>query len=147
MLRFLFTIMKKAPLLCAIFLVWVILTILALTGRGRGYRKYNEDFGRHPLVSVVMRGIHDHVMPWSDSPPEEETSGTLLVDSGTQAQTPAASGQVNTDKNPETDTASQPAQADGYTGTRMHREQGGSEPDRQNPLLLLLWREIRIPET
>ena len=91
MLRFLFTIMKKAPLLCAIFLVWVILTILALTGRGRGYRKYNEDFGRHPLVSVVMRGIHDHVMPWSDSPPEEETSGTLLVDSGTQAQTPAAS--------------------------------------------------------
>ena len=132
MLRFLFTIMKKAPLLCAIFLVWVILTILALTGRGRGYRKYNEDFGRHPLVSVVMRGIHDHVMPWSDSPPEEETSGTLLVDSGTQAQTPAASGQVNTDKNPETDTASQPAQADGKDADPAGQDVNGNEASAQD---------------
>ena len=132
MLRFLFTIMKKAPLLCAIFLVWVILTILALTGRGRGYRKYNEDFGRHPLVSVVMRGIHDHVMPWSDSPPEEETSGTLLVDSGTQAQTPAASGQVNTDKNPETDTASQPAQADGKDADPAGQDINGNEASAQD---------------
>ena len=132
MLRFLFTIMKKAPLLCAIFLVWVILTILALTGRGRGYRKYNEDFGRHPLVSVVMRGIHDHVMPWSDSPPEEETSGTLLVDSGTQAQTPAASGQENTDKNPETDTASQPAQADGKDADPAGQDVNGNEASAQD---------------
>lgn len=135
MLRFLFTIMKKAPLLCAIFLVWVILTILALTGRGRGYRKYNEDFGRHPLVSVVMRGIHDHVMPWSDSPPEEETSGTLLVDSGTQTPTPAASGQENTDKNMETDTASQPAQEDGKDADPAGQDVNGNEAssrDEQN---------------
>ena len=132
MLRFLFTIMKKAPLLCAIFLVWVILTVLALTGRSRGYKKYAEDFGRHPLVSVVMRGIHDHVMPWSDSPPEEETSGTLLVDSGTQAQTPAASGQVNTDKNPETDTASQPAQADGKDADPAGQDVNGNEASAQD---------------
>ena len=113
MLKFLYMIMKKAPLLCAIFLVWVILTVLALTGRSRGYKKYAEDFGRHPLVSVVMRGIHDHVMPWSESPPEVEMADAEPADNGTQAQDPAVSGQENTDGTEQTDISDQLAQADG----------------------------------
>ena len=102
--------MKKAPLLCAIFLVWVILTILALAGRGRAYRKYAEDFGRHPLVSVVMRGIHDHVMPWSEGSPEDETMAVAAADESAEGQVPAASEQENTDENGEAENELQPGQ-------------------------------------
>lgn len=59
-------IVKRAPLLVSILLVWIILSILAFAGRGRAYKQYSADFGKHPAVSVVMRGIHDHVMPWSE---------------------------------------------------------------------------------
>ena len=132
MLKFLYMIMKKAPLLCAIFLVWVILTILALTGRGRGYRKYSEDFGRHPLVSVVMRGIHDHVMPWSESPPEEVTADALPADSGSQTQDPVVSGQENSDGNEQTDAVSQLARADGQDTDPAGQDVNGNEASPQD---------------
>lgn len=86
-------ILKRAPLLAAVLLIWILLSALALLGRGRGYRAYKEDFGRHPAVSVVMRGIHDHVFPWSKTD-GEETAG----DSG-EAKT------GDTEKNEETQEA------------------------------------------
>lgn len=58
-------ILKKAPLLTSVLLVWLILTIIAFVCRGRAYQNYAEDYGKHPGVSVVLRGFHDHVMPWS----------------------------------------------------------------------------------
>ena len=65
MLRVLHRILQKAPLLTLILFIWLVLTILSLIGRGRAYRDYSTEGGRLPGLSIVMRGIHDHVYPWS----------------------------------------------------------------------------------
>ena len=68
MLTVLKRIFRRAPLLVLILLIWLVLTVLALIGRGRAYREYSTQHGRVPALSLVMRGIHDHVYPWSEAP-------------------------------------------------------------------------------
>lgn len=68
MLRVLQRVLRGAPLLTLILLIWLVLTVLSLLGRGGAYKEYSTEHGRLPGLSVVMRGIHDHVYPWSDSP-------------------------------------------------------------------------------
>lgn len=65
MIRLLRDFLRKAPLLCGILLVWLILTLLSFVGRGRAYKNYSTEHGKLPGLSLVMRGLHDHVLPWS----------------------------------------------------------------------------------
>ena len=57
--------LQKAPLLAAVLLMWLFLTILSLVGRGHAYRNYSTEHGRLPGLSLVMQGLHDHVLPWT----------------------------------------------------------------------------------
>ena len=68
MLTVLKRIFRRAPLLVLILLIWLVLTVLALIGRGRAYREYSTQHGRVPALSLVMRGIHDRIYPWSEAP-------------------------------------------------------------------------------
>lgn len=72
MIRFLRLFFQRAPLLASILLIWFLMAVLALAGRAGGYRNYSTRHGRLPGISVVMRGIHDHVLPWSKAPAEED---------------------------------------------------------------------------
>lgn len=72
MLDHLLAMLRKAPLLAAILLLWLLLTILSVAGRRGAYRNYSTDHGRLPGLSLVMQGIHDHVMPWSQAPGGEK---------------------------------------------------------------------------
>lgn len=65
MLIFLRRVLQRAPLLALILFIWLVLTVLSLIGRGRAYKDYSTEHGRLPGLSIVMRGIHDHVYPWS----------------------------------------------------------------------------------
>ena len=65
MLRKLRRIPGSAPLLFLILLVWLLLTVLSVIGPKEAYREYSTEHGKLPRLSVVMRGIHDHVYPWS----------------------------------------------------------------------------------
>ena len=65
MLNVLRMIVRRAPLLAMILFIWFVLTILSFVGRGRAYSNYSTEHGKLPGVSLVMRGIHDHVLPWS----------------------------------------------------------------------------------
>ena len=65
MLIFLRRVLRRAPLLALILFIWLVLTVLSLVGRGRAYKNYSTEHGRLPGLSIVMRGIHDHVYPWS----------------------------------------------------------------------------------
>ena len=65
MLIFLRRVLRRAPLLALILFIWLVLTVLSLVGRGRAYKDYSTEHGRLPGLSIVMRGIHDHVYPWS----------------------------------------------------------------------------------
>ena len=104
MLRVLKRIMQRAPLLVLILLIWLVLTVLALVGRGRAYRDYSTQHGRVPALSLVMRGIHDHIYPWSEAPDRSaaKTDGAEQAD-----RSEDASGTADA---PGTD---QPAAADG----------------------------------
>ena len=93
-------ILKRAPLLVGVLLVWLIFTIIAFVCRGRAYRNYAEDYIRHPGVSVVMRGFHDHVMPWSDPPAIEDggASEKDQTDPGDSAETSGEEAQKQADQ-------------------------------------------------
>ena len=65
MLRVLYRVLQRAPLLTLILFIWLVLTVLSLIGRLGPYRGYSTEHGRLPGLSIVMRGIHDHVYPWS----------------------------------------------------------------------------------
>ena len=97
--------LRRAPLLALILLIWLILSIVSLAGRRGPYRNYSTNGGRLPGLSLVMQGIHDHVMPWSAAPEkaggghsnaEDEKSGqdTDLTDSpeGSAADSDANDG-------------------------------------------------------
>ena len=75
MLRVLYRILRRAPLLTLILFIWLVLTILSLVGRLGPYRGYSTEHGRLPGLSIVMQGIHDHVYPWS------KNSGRAAADS------------------------------------------------------------------
>lgn len=65
MLRFLRRVVRRAPLLTLILIIWLVLTVLAFVGRKGAYKEYSTEHGRLPGLSIVMRGLHDHVYPWS----------------------------------------------------------------------------------
>ncbi|MDO5133159.1 MAG: GDSL-type esterase/lipase family protein [Eubacteriales bacterium] len=74
---------RGAPLLCLLLLMWLLLTVVSVFGRGRAYSAYSSQYGKIPGVSVVMRGLHDHVLPWSPAPgtaDEEEEDGETEAD-------------------------------------------------------------------
>ena len=52
MLTVLKRIFRRAPLLVLILLIWLVLTVLALIGRGRAYREYSTQHGRIPALSL-----------------------------------------------------------------------------------------------
>lgn len=66
MLQRLRELLREAPLLSFILVIWFLTAVIAIAGRGHGYRNYSTKHGMLPGASVVMRGIHDHVAPWTD---------------------------------------------------------------------------------
>ena len=124
MLRVLKRIMQRAPLLVLILLIWLVLTVLALVGRGRAYRDYSTQHGRVPALSLVMRGIHDHIYPWSEAPDRSaaKTDGAEQAD-----RSEDASGTADA---PGTD---QPAAADGdLIADSLLTEDGLQQTDRKS---------------
>lgn len=100
MLLFLRRMLQRAPLLAAVLLTWLLLTILSLAGRARGaYRDYSTEHGRLPGLSLVMQGLHDHVMPWSGAPAGKagdearDKSGSADDAAGPEALAGAAQGE------------------------------------------------------
>lgn len=67
MLKVLRMIFRRAPLLVLIILIWIILSVLSIAGRGKAYRSYASEDKFAPGISIFMRGLHDHVLPWSDA--------------------------------------------------------------------------------
>lgn len=100
MIRFLRMFFQRAPLLASILLIWFLMAVLAVAGRAGGYRNYSTQYGRLPGVSVVMRGIHDHVMPWSKAPAEDALAS---ADVETVAETPGAPAQEKPEEAAEED--------------------------------------------
>lgn len=66
MLKVLRMIFRRAPLLVLIILIWIILSVLSIAGRGKAYKSYASEDKFAPGISIFMRGLHDHVLPWSD---------------------------------------------------------------------------------
>ena len=139
MLRFLYSVVKKAPLFTAILLVWLILTVLAITGRGRAYKNYASDYGRHPLVSVVMRGIHDHVMPWTDTPDTVQTASADEMDNPEEKENDEAdsspdSGKAGSEESPdasaekEIESAAPGEGTDGSADVKDTKDDGAEKP-------------------
>ena len=87
MLIFLRRVLRRAPLLALILFIWLVLTVLSLVGRGRAYKNYSTEHGRLPGLSIVMRGIHDHVYPWSEGPDDKTQK-----DGKDKKEDPASSG-------------------------------------------------------
>ncbi len=112
MLQILRRIIQKAPLLVLIVFISLVLTVLALVGRSGPYKEYSTQHGRIPVISVVMRGIHDHVYPWSEGS-EDKTQ----EDGKDKKEDPASS-----DKEQNTE-ASDAADQDG-------KDQGGDALDQ-----------------
>ena len=80
MLRLLRTFLRRAPLCAGILLVWLLLTAVSIAGRAGGaYQGYSTGHGKLPGLSIVMRGIHDHVAPWST--PDQKSSDSKSSDS------------------------------------------------------------------
>lgn len=131
MLQFLRILMRRAPLLAGILLIWILTAVLALAGRGRGYKNYSTRYGRLPGVSVVMRGIHDHVMPWTEVPgdgqtgPEAKQEGDTEVSGG--QQTSAAADREDSVSSGEKETA----QAEGQEPAEDAGDGDGNETDPQ----------------
>ena len=79
MLKLLSMIFRRAPLLVLIVLIWILLSVLSFAGRGKAYRKYVLEDRHCPGVSIVMRGLHDKILPWhalkSGDPDTEENEG------------------------------------------------------------------------
>ena len=67
MLKVLRMIFRRAPLLVLIILIWIILSVLSIAGRGKAYKSYASEDKFAPGISIFMRGLHDHVLPWSDA--------------------------------------------------------------------------------
>lgn len=67
MLKVLRMIFSRAPLLVLIILIWIILSVLSIVGRGKAYKSYASEDKFAPGISIFMRGLHDHVLPWSDA--------------------------------------------------------------------------------
>lgn len=73
--------LRRAPLLALILLIWLILSIVSFAGRRGPYKNYSTKGGRLPGLSLVMQGIHDHVMPWSAGP-EKDRDGLSDAEDG-----------------------------------------------------------------
>lgn len=126
MLRFLRMVARRAPLLAAILLIWLILTILSLAGRTGAYRNYSTEGLRLPGLSLVMRGIHDRVMPWSEAPVgadkkagKDPGKGALAAGAGDTGPVPEAADEEDGDPagGSGTDARDQEASGDQATGT------------------------------
>ena len=89
MLIFLRRVLRRAPLLALILFIWLVLTVLSLVGRGRAYKNYSTEHGRLPGLSIVMRGIHDHVYPWSG---DKAASSSADADEDIEADEGGGSG-------------------------------------------------------
>ena len=89
MLIFLRRVLRRAPLLALILFIWLVLTVLSLVGRGRAYKDYSTEHGRLPGLSIVMRGIHDHVYPWSG---DKAASSSADADEDIEADEGGGSG-------------------------------------------------------
>ena len=89
MLIFLRRVLRRAPLLALILFIWLVLTVLSLVGRGRAYKNYSTEHGRLPGLSIVMRGIHDHVYPWSG---DKAVSSSADADEDIEADEGGGSG-------------------------------------------------------
>ena len=88
MLRVFHRVLQRAPLLSLILFIWLLLTILSLVGRKGAYKDYSTEHGRLPGLSLVMRGVHDHVYPWSGD--FANARAGQEKESGQAAQKPAA---------------------------------------------------------
>lgn len=88
MLRVFQRVLQRAPLLSLILFIWLLLTILSLVGRKGAYKDYSTEHGRLPGLSLVMRGIHDHVYPWSGD--SKSAAAGEEKESGKSAEKPAA---------------------------------------------------------
>ena len=95
MLRVLYRVIQRAPLLILILFIWFVLTVLSLIGRFGPYRGYSTEHGRLPGLSIVMRGIHDHVYPWSKDYKSGPADGAKETAKGTAAQEGSASDKAD----------------------------------------------------
>ena len=123
MLTVLRRIIRRAPLLTLILFIWFVLTVMSLIGRGRAYKNYDTDHGRLPGLSIVMRGLHDHVLPWSKKPGGQSPGNRderAEVSEGTDGKQ-ADAGAPDTDK--ETEKPQDTAVAD-KNGTDQSEQQG-----------------------
>ena len=58
--------LKKIPFFCLLAISCILFTVCAILGRKEAYRNYTANFHIEttPLLSLVLEGIYDHVMPW-----------------------------------------------------------------------------------
>ena len=91
-------ILRSAPLLVLIALIWIILSVLSLVGRGKAYETYVSEDKFAPGVSIFMRGLHDHVLPWSDSESAGKKTGKASEDSVDTEKTRSAAEDEDEDQ-------------------------------------------------
>lgn len=116
MLIFLRRVLQRAPLLALILFIWLVLTVLSLIGRGRAYKNYSTEHGRLPGLSIVMRGIHDHVYPWS---------GDKAVSSSADADEDSEADEGGSGAGLKGDSGSGPVgEQDGLSGTEAGKIEG-----------------------
>ena len=74
-------IFQKVPLIILVGITLILLFALGIVGRYRAFSNDTYDFVSEPMVEVVLRGIHEGIMPW-DAPkeePKEEKSAPIVA--------------------------------------------------------------------
>lgn len=122
MLRVLYRVLQRAPLLILILFIWFVLTVLSLIGRLGPYSEYSTEHGRLPGLSIVMRGIHDHVYPWSKDVKSAAADGTEKTAEVTDAQ-----------EDPAGDKAGQKAEDSQDAETAQEKKEAGTGEKEQDP--------------
>ncbi len=77
MKKFIF-IFKKVPLFIMVSIFFVFLFVMGIVGKFRAYSQEQHDFFKESMIEVVIKGLHEGIMPW-DEPKKEEEETSIAV--------------------------------------------------------------------
>jgi len=84
---------SQFPLLLAIVVGTIVITIMGVAGKNTAYVDYEYIFTDNPVLSLVFRGASDGIYPWSPKAPEDTEIAAVAVkeDDAIKPSTPEVS--------------------------------------------------------
>lgn len=72
-------IFQKVPLIILVGIWLILLFIFGIIGRFRAYSSNPYDFVKQPMVEVVLKELHEGVLPWEEPKPKEKEEKEVVA--------------------------------------------------------------------